>query len=106
MPPAAPATSSNSERTGPGHTWVTTTPVPARSARNPRRTGDEVLLPMYAAALGSTAKPAPDPMLSTPPRPRVTIPGTRAEVSWATARMLVCNSWRVRLQSDWSMSAE
>jgi hypothetical protein len=33
IPPGEPATSSNSLSTGPGHTWVTTTPVPARSAR-------------------------------------------------------------------------
>ena len=32
MPPAEPATSSNSLSTGPGQTCVTTTPVPVRSA--------------------------------------------------------------------------
>ena len=79
MPPTDPATASNSLSTGPGHTWVTTTPVPARSARSASlKPSTKRLLAAYAAEAGITVNPAPEPMLSTPPRPRRTIGGTRA----------------------------
>ncbi len=100
MPPAEPATSSNSLSTGPGQTWVTTTPVPSRSARNASlKPSTKCLLAEYAAEQGITARPAPDPMLSTPPRLRSTIPGTKAAVKRATATTLVASTWRVRLHS-------
>jgi hypothetical protein len=38
-------------------------------------------------------------MLSTPPRRRATMPGTNAEVSWATANILVRRLCRVRVHS-------
>ena len=49
--------------------------------------------------------PAPEPMFSTPPRPRFTIAGTRAVVSCATARTFVRNMFRTRVQSAWSARA-
>ena len=99
MPPPVPATASNSLSTGPGHTWVTTT-VPAKSARNASlKPSTKCLLAEYAAAAGITDSPAPDPMMSTPPRPRSTIEGTKAAVSCATATTLVCRTCRMRLQS-------
>ncbi len=74
MPPAEPATSSNSLSTGPGQTWVTTTPVPSRSARKASlKPSTKCLLAEYAAEQGITVNPAPDPMLSTPPAPRSTM---------------------------------
>lgn len=90
MPPGEPATSSNSLSTGPGQTCVTVTPVPERSARIASlKPATKCMLPTYAAAFGRTVSPAPDPMLSTPPRPCFTMSGASAAVSCATANMLV-----------------
>ena len=81
----------------PGQTWVTTTPVPSRSARNASlKPSTKCLLAEYAAEQGITARPAPDPMLSTPPRPRSTTRGPRRRSKPATATTLVASTWRVR----------
>ena len=65
---------------------MTTTPVLARSARKASlKPSMKCLLAEYAADAGITVSPAPEPTLSTPPRPRSTIDGTRSAVSWTNA---------------------
>jgi hypothetical protein len=93
-PGASPATSSNSVATGPGQSWLTTTPRARASTRSDSVNAvTKCFEPVYAANPGRIWSPSPELTLRIPPRRRATMPGRTRRVSRASATTL---SWSIR----------